>query len=212
MVGVPSGDAAMVGGAAFIVEDERVDAVAQAFFHHDQATEAAVVILERVDLLEADVEIEDAFHIHGAFFVVFQKSRQRRGDVFRCDTELGFRQAEFTGAECFFAVGVGAVCKGDVQFLEKRLRQGCGDVIDDQAHGGEVVDRFDDIVDFDGFEGGTDLVGAVDFLNLAAGQAVARHAIGRVGQVHLNILVDAVVVILAPLIDHAFGEGGERGC
>ena len=71
MIFAPGGDSAIVGASALVIDDERIDAVAQTFLHHDQAADAAVVILKGADLLEADVKVQDASYVHGAFLVFF---------------------------------------------------------------------------------------------------------------------------------------------
>ena len=73
-----------------------------------------------------------------------------------------------------------------------------------------MIDRLDDVIHLNRLEGRADLIGAVDLLDFVSCQPVTGHTVGGVGQVHLNVLIDAVVVILAPLIYHALGKGGER--
>ena len=56
MILTPGEDTVPVEGFVFIVDDKRSDAVSQTFLHHDQAADAAVVILEGVDLFKTDME------------------------------------------------------------------------------------------------------------------------------------------------------------
>lgn len=78
-------------------------------------------------------------------------------------------------------------------------------MVDDIAHSGKVIDGLDDIIHLDRFKCGTDLIGTVDLLHLVPYQAVAGHAVGRISQVHLDVLIDAVMVILIALVYDAFG-------
>ena len=112
------------------------------------------------------------------------------------DSDLGLGNAELTGAEIFFAVGIGSVCKNMVQFFDKSLRQRRGNVVHDITDGGEVIDRLDDVIYLNRLEGRADLIGAVDLLDLVSCQPVTGHTVGGVGQVHLDVLIDPVVVIL----------------
>ena len=54
---VPFFDAADITGAAFVVDDERHNIMAQAFLKQNESTNAAVAVLKREDLLETDVEV-----------------------------------------------------------------------------------------------------------------------------------------------------------
>ena len=58
-IGVPAGDAAVVFATVFIVDDEGLDAVAQAFFDHQHSANATIAVLEGMDGFEASVEIQD---------------------------------------------------------------------------------------------------------------------------------------------------------
>ena len=56
---VPLFDTPKVSGAAFVVNDEGHNVVAQAFLEHKQSAHAAVAVLEGEDLLEADMEVQN---------------------------------------------------------------------------------------------------------------------------------------------------------
>ena len=57
----PFTEAAIVEELEIVCDDERDYGVGEAFLEHDEATHTAIAILERMNLLEADVEIEDVF-------------------------------------------------------------------------------------------------------------------------------------------------------
>ena len=206
----PVGNTAVVGASALIADDEWGDAVTQAFLHHDQATNSAVVIFKGMDPLEADMEVQDTFHVNRAFLVFLQESGQRGDDIFVWDANLGSGKTELTGAQVFFTVGIGSICKDMVQFFDKSLRQRRGNIAHAITDGGKVIDCLDDVVHLHRLKGRTNLIGAVYLLNFVSCQPVACHTVGGVGQVHLDVLIDAVVIILASLIYHALGKGGER--
>ena len=64
MILAPGEDTVLVEGSVFIVDDKWSDTESQTFLHHDQMTDATVVILEWSDLLDADVEFEDELHVY----------------------------------------------------------------------------------------------------------------------------------------------------
>ncbi len=69
-VGVPFFDATKVSGAAFIIDNEWHNVMAQAFLEHKQSADATVSILEGKDLLETDVEVQNVVALDlGLFFV-----------------------------------------------------------------------------------------------------------------------------------------------
>ena len=45
----------------FVSNDERNDVVSQTFLEHQQTTNSAIAILERMNLFETDVKIQDIF-------------------------------------------------------------------------------------------------------------------------------------------------------
>ena len=67
---VPLFDTTEVAGAAFVVDDEGHNIVAQAFLKEDQSAHAAVAVLEGEDLLKADVEVQNLIALDfGLLFV-----------------------------------------------------------------------------------------------------------------------------------------------
>ena len=57
VVNLPFFDATEVAGAAFVVDDERHNVVAQAFLEHNESAHTAIPILKGEDFLEANVEM-----------------------------------------------------------------------------------------------------------------------------------------------------------
>ena len=56
-VGAPIGDAMVVFAAVFVVDDKRIDAVAQAFLDHQHSAHAAIAIFKGVNRLKSSVEV-----------------------------------------------------------------------------------------------------------------------------------------------------------
>ena len=57
----PFAKAAIIEELEVVCDDEGDDVVSKAFLEHDEATHAAVAILKRMNLLEADMKVEDVF-------------------------------------------------------------------------------------------------------------------------------------------------------
>ena len=57
MILAPGEDTVLVEDSVFIVDDERGDTVAEALFHHDEPADAAVIILEGMDLFKTNMKI-----------------------------------------------------------------------------------------------------------------------------------------------------------
>ena len=69
-VGVPFLDATEVTRAAFVVDDEGHNVVAQALLEHQQSANATVAVLEGEDFLKADVEVQNVVALDlGLLFV-----------------------------------------------------------------------------------------------------------------------------------------------
>ena len=208
-IGAPGGDSTVISAPFLIVDDEGIYTVTQALLQHDQAADPAVIILKRMDLLKAHMKVQDVVNVGRTFLIILEQSCQSSADIFGADAELVGRCPVFAGPQLLLAVGIGAVCKDMVQFFDECLRQRRGNVIDDISHSGKVIDGFDNIIHLNWLKCRADLIGAVDLLHLVSCQTIAGNAVGGVGQVHLNVLIDAVVVILVALVDDAFGEGCE---
>lgn len=67
---VPLFDATKVAGAAFVIDDEWHNAVAQAFLEHKQSAHAAIAVFKGEYLLKADVEVQNVVALDlGLLFV-----------------------------------------------------------------------------------------------------------------------------------------------
>ena len=56
---VPLADAIQVAGAALIVDDKGRDFLTEAFFEHEQSSDATVAIFKGADALKSDMEIKN---------------------------------------------------------------------------------------------------------------------------------------------------------
>lgn len=121
---VPGDDASHIGGSPLIVDDEGVDAMAEALLHHYQPTHTAVIVLEGPDPLESDVEIQDALHVGRVLLVVLQQGSEAWAYGLRGDTVLLHGSAVFAGQDFLPAVGIGAVGEGVVELFDESLAQG----------------------------------------------------------------------------------------
>ena len=57
----------------FVSNDERNDVVSQTFLEHQQTTNSAIAILERMNLFETDVKIQDIFKCLLAIVIIVSK-------------------------------------------------------------------------------------------------------------------------------------------
>lgn len=55
----PALDSVVIFASMLIINDKRSDLVTKTFFHHNQPANSAVVIIERMNLLKAHMEIQD---------------------------------------------------------------------------------------------------------------------------------------------------------
>ena len=69
----PFAEAAIIEELEVIGDDERDEVISEAFLEHDEATHASVAILERMNLLEADMEIKNVFERLALDGVVFRE-------------------------------------------------------------------------------------------------------------------------------------------
>ena len=69
----PFAKAAIVEKLEGVCDDEGDDVISEAFLKHDEATHASVAILERMNLLKADVEIKNVFEGLALDGVVFRE-------------------------------------------------------------------------------------------------------------------------------------------
>ena len=57
MILAPGEDTILVEGSVFIVDDKWSDTESWTFLHHNQAADAAVIILEGMDLFKTEMQI-----------------------------------------------------------------------------------------------------------------------------------------------------------
>ena len=77
--------------------------------------------------------------------------------------------------------------------------QGFKQVVNHVGAGTEVVVNLVNIIDLHGLEGHRNLTCTVEFKTLVAGESVASHTTGTIGEVDLQILIDSEVVIFRSL-------------
>ncbi len=104
-------------------------------------------------------------------------------------------------------VGKGAVSQQVVHLLKKRHRQGRCQVRDHIAHTDEVVGDFYQIINAHRLKGDADFPGAVNFNHLIPGEPVAGHAARGIGQIDLDVFVDAEVLVALVLVEDLLYEG-----
>ncbi len=212
---VPEAQALQVGGAAFVVNDERRDAVAQALLEHQQPSDPAVPIVEGTDALKVHVEVQDLQQSHFLQVLILSKQLAHLGvDVLGCGS-FQFFQVVGLGAVDTDAALPPALVKGPVEHqivqpLYVGLGQRLGGGVDDVIHAEQVIGSLDKIVHLDGLEAGLDLVRLEDLRDLSEHQPVAGHAPVGVGEVGLHIVVQAVIHFLGLLLTELFDQGRLR--
>ena len=68
---IPCFQSSMIFATVLVIDDKGNYLMAQAFFDHDQSAKTAVAVLKGVDLLEADMEIQDILKRHDVLGLVF---------------------------------------------------------------------------------------------------------------------------------------------
>jgi hypothetical protein len=69
-----------------------------------------------------------------------------------------------------------------------------------------MIDDFHQVINLHGFKGYRNLTGSIHINDLFAGKTVACHSARAVRQIDLQVLVDAIVVILSHLVHDLFGR------
>lgn len=173
-VDLPLFDTPEIAGAAFVVDDEWHNAVAQAFLEHKQSTHATVAVLEGEDFLEADVEVQNviAFDV-GLFFVVGDQLCQIGVDLVRVQElaipETGCDRPVLAGAHLFPIL---VHCTGHqdlVKLADELLGQGLHYIVKDVVHAMDVIENLNHIGDFQGFKGLPNLAFLKDGFHLLTG-------------------------------------------
>lgn len=125
------------------------------------------------------------------------------GNVLGRDAEVGWFGTEAAGAETGVEGGGGAVGEDGVIAFDEGYGQRLHDGVEHGPDAAEMVDRLHQVVHLHWLEGRGDLACPVDLLHLLSGQTVAGHAVRVVGQLDLDVLVDAEVVVALPLVADA---------
>lgn len=115
-----------------------------------------------------NVEVQDSLEISRLLLVFLDQLAQCSVDLPGRNANLVGAGAVFTGAGFLFPVGIGAVGQQIMELFDEALGQRCGNIAHHMLNTGKMVDGFDDVVHLHGFEGGGNLVGAVDLLHLGA--------------------------------------------
>ena len=98
----------------FIIDDERDDVMTKAFFHHNQSTDAAVIVIKGMDLLKAHMELQDILQPHDRqLFISFQQLEHLRVNRKGTGAGLLLLAAVHTRLHFFSALCIGAI----VQFF-----------------------------------------------------------------------------------------------
>ena len=169
-------DALVIGFAGFVGDGEGSDIVAEGFFKEEDAAQAAVVVVERVESLEGNMEAQELFQAVWGSLVGAQEI---------CDgfAYLLWREAKrvFFGAESAgdaFAREGGYRTRGQdaVKSFDQRHRQWLHSNFEHGPDASEVVHDLQQVIDLHGFKGRADLARAKYLLDLVPGQAVAGHA------------------------------------
>ena len=195
--GFPVLEAAVVEGFEIVRDDEGNDAAAQAFLEQQQAADAAVAVLEGVDALEAVVEVQQIVEGFLLLCVIIpQKPLHGGGDFLR---RGGGAAADLVGEALIVAHGKpilaavgGAVFQHGVELLDQAFGNGVIGCVDDQIDAAEVIGRLHHVVHPDGGVH-ADGIRLEDQPGLVVGQAAALHMIGVVGQVDLDLMINAAM-------------------
>ena len=92
-----------------IINDKRSDLVTKTFFHHNQPANSAVVIIERMNLLKAHVEIQNSIQIHRLLFIDLNQLNQLAMDVFRHYAQFMWIFSIFTDTNLMFLIRISTI-------------------------------------------------------------------------------------------------------
>ena len=212
---IPEADAIQIACTAFIVDDERRDIMSQTFLEHDQPSDASVAILVRTDALELHMKIQYVLELYGILCLILLDQTCHRGADLCRRSSL----AELLGCSCLavsngggimalmLAVVAEQLC---LKLIDERLGQRLHSVGQDRVHAEEMITRFHDIIDLDGFAVGEDLILLVKHLDLIAGKTVACHATVAVDHVDLQILIESSILFAVALLEKLSEQGRDR--
>ena len=199
-------DASIIGTSGFILVDERGDFVAEGLLQQEDTAQATVVVGEGVDVFEGDVELQEFLQVGGGVCVGMEQVGEGSADVLWRDARGGSFGTEAAGAEAAVEGGGGAGGEDGVIAFDEGYGQRLHDSVEHGPDAAEVIDCLHQVVHLHRLEGRGDLACPVDLLHLFPGQTVAGHTVRVVGQLDLDVLVDAEVVVALPLVTDAFGQ------
>ena len=219
----PFAKAAIVEHLEFVGDDKRYDAAVQALLEHDETPHTTIAVLERVNLLEADVQVED----------VLQRVLRLDFVEVRCDSAIFERARMALAAPSFgiiplqkplhaflhpfrltrlfathlvrqtlivaygkpvLAAVAGSRLQDAMQLLDQLLCKRLLGLVDDQVDATEVVDSLHDVIYIYRFVSShTDGVCLKDIARLLMGQTAALNMVRVVGQVYLRLVIDAAI-------------------
>lgn len=195
-----------------IVDDDRGEAVAQALFEHQQATDTAVAVLEGVDALELHMKIQDILQGDRLLGLVFLTHGGEGGaHLIWGDVQPGFKRgvrgAVGAGGLLLVPMAAQVAEQGAVEFGKETRLQLLHRVVQNIVHADEMVAGFNEVVELHFLVSRQDLIFVVKEFYLIEGETVTGHAVGGIGQVRLQIIVDAAAAG-ALLAEHAPQERG----
>lgn len=177
-------------------DDERNYVVRQALLEHQESSDPAVAVLERVDALELAVKVDDVFKRHLSFCVVaFQQGRHLLVHFLRWACRVA---SDFVGkllvvsyVEPLLLAVRRPGFKKQVQMPDHRLRRLVKGMVNNVVYAAEMVSGLDDVIDSYCFVCDADGVSLKDISGLVMSQAAALDVVRVVCQVYLSTVVDA---------------------
>ena len=208
---LPFFETAIIEHFMIVFNDERDDTEAEAFFKHDEPTDATVAVLKGVDSFKTVVKLKNIIEAQASFlffgFITFEQFFNFHGDEFGLS---GLNATDLIGvffiiadAKPFLAAVFGAVFEDEMEFFEHVFRNGTIGVVDNVVKAAEMIGGFNDVVDFSVLElrvfGGIfDEADGVGFKNVASlffGQFRAFDAVGIISHEDLGLMIDAAVEV-----------------
>ena len=195
--GFPVLEAAVVVELQILCQDEGDDAVSQTLLEQQEAADAAVTVLERVDALESVVEVQQIVEGLALLRIVIpQKPLHGCWDLLRGG---GGPAAHLVGealiiphGEPVLAAVGGSVFQHGVELLDQALAGGVVGCVDDQVDAAEMVRGLHHVVHAHGAVH-ADGVRLKDQPGLIVGQAAALDVVGVVGQVDLDAVIQTAL-------------------
>ena len=188
--------------------------MSEAFFEHQQSSDATVAIFERTNAFKPDMEIKDFVEANILLCLVLLEQLIDGNRDFcrrRSLAELGCGGSlTISGGDGGVALMAAALTEqGELQLLNESLCQRLHGIGENHIHAEKVVASLDDIVDFDGLFVSEDTVGLIQYLDLITGQPVAGHAPVAVDHVDLQVFIETAVHFAVALLDKCFEKFGK---